>query len=600
MLNFEFLEILRTELAAECGIALTPEIPPFYPETPPQGMKGDIALNCFKMARFFKDKPENIALKVKTILSSRDEITFAESIKGFVNLEIKPEYLHRTVNSDIEKLIKSAEVPENEKKRIVVEYSAPNTNKPMHLGHVRNNTLGLAVTSLLKKTGHHVFSVNLINDRGIHICKSMIAYQRFGNGETPQSSKMKGDHLVGKYYVRFDQELKKQIEALKVENPVLRDSDDEELFPKTEVGTAAQEMLVKWENNDHETVSLWKKMNSWVIEGFHETYRRMGVSFDKIYLESDTYLLGKDIVAEGLRKGIFQKRDDGAVFIDLEKEGFGKKVLLRADGTSVYITQDLGTTVEKNKDFSPDSQIWIVGDEQIHHFKILFATLAKLGCKWAGNLFHLAYGMVTLPSGKMKSREGTVVDADDLFDQMFSLAKEACSERYGENPPADLDERCERIGMGALKFMLLKFNPKTTMLFDPGASLKFEGDTGPYVQYACTRVNSIEKKATAESIPLDSPADWSLLVEKLEKELTVKMFFYPRILGEAAEKLDASILVNYLLDLAKSFSRFYKEFSVLSAENDALRNARLKLCLNTRKILQDGLATLTIKVPEAM
>ena len=370
-----------------------------------------------------------------------------------------------------------------------------------------------------------MIEINLVNDRGIHICKSMIAYQRFGNGDTPEKSGIKGDHFVGNYYVKYNIALKEQIKELRAAKPELAGKSDDELFLEAEIGRAAQEMLRKWEAGDKDTVALWKLMNSWVIAGFNETYRRMGVEFKKTYLESETYLLGKDSVKKGLEQGIFTRREDGAVIADLGK--LGTKVLLRKDGTSVYITQDIGTTMLKYNDFHPDSLMWVVGDEQILHFQMLFSILKKMGNKWADNLYHMAYGMVNLPTGKMKSREGTVVDADDLFDEMHELAKKATLERVGEEIPADLEERSEIIGMGALKFMLLKFNPKTTMMFDPQASLKFEGDTGPYVQYACARINSISRKAADRGFAFDAKPDWPLLDSAEERSLAVCMARYP-------------------------------------------------------------------------
>ena len=458
----------------------------------------------------------------------------------------------------------------------------------------------MSVCKLLSRVGHDVVPVNLINDRGIHICKSMLAYQRFGNGDTPEKSGIKGDHFVGNYYVRYNIELKKQLEALRAAKPELAEKSDDELFLETEIGAAAQEMLRKWENSDPDTVALWKLMNSWVIAGFNETYARMGVEFRKTYLESQTYLLGKDNVRKGLEDGVFTRREDGAVIADLGK--LGTKVLLRKDGTSVYITQDIGTTLLKHREFEPDAMIWVVGDEQILHFQMLFSILKKMGHEWASDLHHLSYGMVNLPTGKMKSREGTVVDADDLFDEMHALARTAALERVpeGTEPPADLEDRSEIIGMGALKFMLLKFNPKTTMMFDPQASLKFEGDTGPYVQYVCARIHSIARKAAERGICVDSAADWSLTDSAEERSLAITAARYPEVLKAAAEKMDCSAVVNYLLELAKAFNRFYREKQVLNAENPAVIASRIALCFAVRDILEDGLATLTIGVPEAM
>ena len=562
-------------------------------------MKGDLTINCFKLARDLKMKPEVIAEKVNNFLSDDPDALEVQTIKAFVNFDLKPEAIHVPALSDPASVLASAVIPDQGRKKILVEYSAPNTNKPMHLGHLRNNTLGLAVTSILKKVGHEVISVNLINDRGIHICKSMLAYMLFGNGATPESSGKKGDHFVGDFYVLFDKEFKRQTAELKNANPQLKDKPDEELFLETEIGRTAQDMLLKWENGDPEVIALWGKMNSWVFAGFKETYGRMGVEFDRIYYESKTYLLGKDVVQKGLDTNVFQRRDDGSAYIDLDSEKLGVKTLLRSNGTSVYITQDLGATIRKFEDFSPDRQIWIVADEQSLHFRILFAILKRLGYAWAANLFHLSYGMVNLPSGKMKSREGTVVDADDLFDEMHALARKAAEERYGENLPDDIDHRCETIGLGAIKFMLLKFNPKTTMMFDPNASLRFEGDTGPYVQYACARIKSIIRKQDDVASSSEN-VSWNLLDKKEEKELSIRILFYPYALRESAEKLDPSILTNYLLELSKSFNRFYKSCSVNNAESPELRAARLKLCIAVMEILSDGLGTLSIDVPEAM
>ena len=569
------------------------------PEPCPEGMQGDITINCFRFARIFKSAPDAVAAAVEKILSGDPDVENAVRVKAFVNVTLKAFALFRDTLADTGKIFEEGFLPQEKRKRILIEFSAPNTNKPQHLGHVRNNTLGASVSALLARVGHDVVPVNLVNDRGIHICKSMLAYQRFGNGATPESTGIKGDHLVGDYYVKYNDLLKEQLSELRSKHPEWAEKSDEELFLETECGAAAQEMLRKWEAGDPEVVALWKKMNSWVFAGFDATYRRQGICFRKVYLESETYLLGKSTVAEGLEKGVFQKREDGAVIADLGK--LGTKVLLRSDGTSVYITQDIGTTMLKYREFAPDSMIWVVGDEQNLHFQMLFKILKAMGNDWADRLYHLSYGMVNLPTGKMKSREGTVVDADDLFDEMHRLAKEATLERVGEEIPEDLEERSEIIGMGALKFMLLKINPKTTMLFDPKASLKFEGDTGPYVQYVCARINSIARKAEERGILAGSgEADWSLLSSEEERSLAVCAAFYPETLKLAAEKLDCSALVNYLLNLAKAFNRFYREKQVLNAEDPAVAEARLALCCAVRDILSDGLKTLTIGIPQAM
>ena len=571
------------------------------PEKCPPNMSGDLTVNCFRFARVLRSSPDKIADAVCEYFNNHEDIESAEKIKAFVNITMKPQALYRDSLCELDKLFASAHAPKDDsKKRVLIEYSAPNTNKPQHLGHVRNNTLGMSLASLMSRTGYDVVQINLVNDRGIHICKSMIAYERFGDGVTPESTGIKGDHLVGDFYVKYNDALKEQLDELRKEKPELADENDDKLFLETEIGQATQKMLQDWENGDEKVLALWKKMNSWVFAGFDQTYERMGIKFDHTYLESETYLLGKDIVADGLARGVFQKREDGAVTIDLGK--MGTKVVLRPDGTSVYITQDIGTTLKKFSDYQPDKQVWVVGDEQILHFKMLFEIMKKLGYEWAEDLHHLAYGMVNLPSGKMKSREGTVVDADDLFDEMVTLAGDACRERYGDTVDAEeIAKRAEIIGMGALKFMLLKFNSKTTMMFDPQASVRFEGDTGPYVQYACARINSIERKAEERGLDYN-PANinWGLLSTEEEKTVAVNAFFYPKVLVQAAEKMDCSALVDYLLEMAKSFNRFYRECPVLAADSEELACARMALCHAVRAILTDGLNTLTIKVPEAM
>ncbi|MEI8246075.1 MAG: arginine--tRNA ligase [Lentisphaerota bacterium] len=599
MIEFKCIADLEAFLKSEFPQSEIPANWNIATEKCPADMTGDLTVNCFRFAKIFRAAPDKIAEMSADFLNRHADVEKAEKIKAFVNLTLKGHAVHRDSVARLSELLDSGRLPQDKRQRILIEFSAPNTNKPQHLGHVRNNTLGMSLASLLKRVGHDVIAINLVNDRGIHICKSMLAYQRFGNGVTPQSTGIKGDHLVGDFYVKFNGALKLELEALKKDKPELAGKDDEDLFLETEIGRATQKMLQDWEAGDPAVMALWKTMNSWVFEGFDVTYKRMGIKFDHTYLESQTYLLGKDLVAESLKKGVFTQRPDGAVVVDLGK--MGQKVVLRSDGTSVYITQDIGTTLKKYEDYKPDSQIWVVGDEQILHFNMLFAILKKMGYPWADNLFHLVYGMVNLPTGKMKSREGTVVDADDLFAEMVDLAKEAARERCGDEvSEEDIATRAEIIGMGALKFMLLKFNPKTTMTFDPQASVKFEGDTGPYVQYACARINSIERKSIERGIKCDDNPDWSLLTKEEEKSLSITAYFYPQALLEAAEKKDNSVLVEYLLDLAKAFNRFYRECPVLAADDENLRKSRLALCAGIRTILADGLNTLTIGVPEAM
>ncbi len=565
----------------------------------PSGMTGDITVNCFRFAKLCGN-PAACAAKVVEFLGHHADVVHAEAVKAFVNITLQPGALMRDTLAVPDQILAQGLLPEGERRKILIEYSAPNTNKPQHLGHVRNNTLGMSLASLLKRVGHQVTEINLVNDRGIHICKSMIAYQRFGNGVTPESSGIKGDHLVGDFYVRYNKELSSEIATLKTARPELSGKDDDALFLETELGAATQKMLRDWEAGDPEVRALWQKMNSWVFAGFAETYNRMGIHFDHTYLESQTYLLGKDTIAEGLARGVFKKRDDGAVIASLGK--LGDKVVLRSDGTSVYITQDIGTTLLKYRDYQPESMIWVVGDEQNLHFQMLFEIMRLLGYGWAENLHHLSYGMVNLPTGKMKSREGTVVDADDLFEEMVKMATASCREHAGEGvTEEELRTRGEIIGMGALKFMLLKFNAKTTMMFDPAASIRFEGDTGPYVQYACTRIRSILRKASARGIAFDAGSvNWNLLTTPEEKLLAVTAAGYPAVLQTAAERRDASGLVDYLLDLAKTFNAFYRECPVLAAPAPELAAARLAVSAAAGKILEDGLRTLTIGVPDAM
>ena len=594
-MNLKPIKDLTVFLASKYSVKS--DIFSIQPEICPPNITGELTVNCFRLAQVLKANPETIAQIVLEFLKSHIDVLSAEKVKAFVNFTLNTETLLKDTLANPKQILESAKVTEKTKRRYLVEYSAPNTNKPLHLGHLRNNTLGMSLASLLKRVGNDVAAVNLVNDRGIHICKSMLAYKRSGNDMTPESTGKKGDHLVGDFYVKFDTELRTELKALRDSNPELVEKSDEDLFALTEIGKEAQEILRKWEAGDTETIKRWKKMNEWVLEGFDKTYKRMGIKFDKVYLESETYKLGKDIVLKGEKDGIFKKREDGAIFADLKPFGLTEKVLLRSDNTSVYITQDIGTTLKKYEDFHPDYQIWVVGDEQIHHFKTLFALIKLLGFQWADNLYHLVYGMINLPSGKMKSREGTVVDADNLFDDMHELAKNATLERSEGNIPKDIETRSEIIAQGALKFMLLKFNPKTTILFNPQASIKFEGDTGPYVQYVCARINSILKKAP---IIRFEEVNWSLLGTKYEKELAVLASFYPDTLLSAAEKLDCSVVVTYLLNLAKAYNSFYRECPVLNAETEELKKARIALSSAIKDIISDGLKTLTIDIPEVM
>ncbi len=591
-MNYRFCR----DLAAHLSEVFAADCPPLEPELCPPEFTGDLTVNCFHLARRLRRNPMQIAGAAAEFLTTHPDVARAEAVKAFVNVTLEPQALFKEGIGDEAQLL-AAELPPAQRRRILVEFSAPNTNKPQHLGHVRNNTLGMALVSLLRRVGHTVIAVNLVNDRGVHICKSMTAYQRWGNGRTPESEGIKGDHFVGDYYVLFEQEFQRQVAALRESHPEWRERPAEDLFLETEIGRAAQDMLRAWEEGDPAVRALWETMNRWVMAGFEETYRRMGVEFDHIYFESETYSLGKRIVEQGLERGVFFRKPDGAVAIDLSAEKLGEKIVLRRDGTSVYVTQDIGTTVLKQRDYAPETQVWVVGDEQVYHFRVLFAILRRLGYPWAADLRHLAYGMVNLPSGKMKSREGTVVDADDLFDEMTGLARAATLERTGE-APEDLEQRAAVIGMAALKFMLLKVSPRTTIMFDPQASIRFEGDTGPYVLYAYARIASMLRKAPADAWQ-GAPA-WEALGAPEERELALRCAQYPAALRRTAEEMDPSRLANYLLELAKAFSRFYRACPVLSAPDPALRRTRLELSRRVRAILGDGLDALTLGRLESM
>lgn len=479
---------------------------------------------------------------------------------------------------------------------VMVEFSSPNTNKPLHLGHLRNNFLGDSLSKILKASGYDVVKTCLVNDRGIHICKSMLAYRELGNGETPESSGIKGDHLAGKYYVLFDIEYKKQIKAL-----VEQGLSEEEAAKKAPWILEAQQLLLLWENNDPETVALWQKMNNWVYEGFAETYKKIGVNFDKTYYESNTYLLGKDIIEEGLQKGVFFKKPDNSVWIDLTEEGLDEKLVLRGDGTSVYITQDLGTTELKNSDFSNDRYLWVVGNEQDYHFKVLFAILKRLGRTYADGCYHISYGMVDLPSGKMKSREGTVVDADDLVGQMVQTASDRTQE-LGKIDDFNSDEAKQlynQLALGALKYFLLKVDPKKRMLFNPEESIDFQGHTGPFIQYTYARIRSIMRKAEQAGIPAEVPGH-SYAMHQAERELVFALSQYPVKVLAAANEFAPSLISQYAFDLAKVYNQFYAEVSIFSDPDPEAVKLRVALSGAVAETIRKALGLLGIDVPERM
>lgn len=556
--------------------------------------EGQITIVVFPVVRFSKKSPEVTATELGEYLVEHiEEVTAFNVVKGFLNLTVADRYWLNLFNQDLLSP-EFGSVPANGKK-VMVEYSSPNTNKPLHLGHVRNNLLGYSVAELLKASGHEVYKVNLVNDRGIHICKSMLAWQKWGNGETPESSLMKGDHLVGKYYVIFDKEYKKEIEALKADGQT-----EEEAKKNAPLIKEAQKMLLDWENGDEAVMSLWKTMNGWVYDGFAVTYKTMGVDFDKYYYESNTYLLGKGTVEEGLEKGVFFKKPDGSVWIDLTSDGLDQKLVLRADGTSVYITQDLGTAQMKHDDFQMDDSLYVVGNEQDYHFKVLFLILGKLGKTWAKGLHHLSYGMVDLPSGKMKSREGTVVDADDLMSEMVETARQK-TEALGKVNDFSEEEKenlYKNIGLGALKYFLLKVEPKKRLLFDPAESIDFQGNTGPFIQYTHARIKSLLGKAGYD---LAKGGSENIALTDTEREMIMLLAKYPAELIAAAKVYSPASLANYLYEVAKLFNKFYHEVPpIVKEENEELKHHRLSISAVTAGILKSGMRILGITVPERM
>jgi arginyl-tRNA synthetase len=559
--------------------------------------EGDFTLVTFPYIKAAKATPEKTGELIgEMLLKTNPSITKFNVVKGFLNFSLSNDFWlteFKTISKDANYGIKPTK---SSGKQIMLEYSSPNTNKPLHLGHVRNNLLGYSVATINKTQGHDVIKVNLVNDRGIHICKSMLAWKLFGNGETPQSSGLKGDHLVGKYYVIFDKEYKKQIQSL-IENGVTKE-DAEKQAP---IMLQTQEMLLKWEASDKETIELWKMMNGWVYEGFAISYKKLGVDFDKMYYESNTYLLGKEIVQEGLAKNVFYKKENGSVCIDLTKDGLDEKVVLRSDGTSVYITQDLGTAIERFKEFPAINQmIYTVGNEQDYHFKVLFKILEKLGYNWAKECYHLSYGMVELPEGKMKSREGTVVDADDLMDGMIATAKETTEElgKVEGFTQEELENLYQTIGMGALKYFILKVDPKKKILFDPKESIDFNGHTGPFIQYTHARIKSILRKFEGKSQDIVI-ADTIILHDK-EKELIKLQYDFPKILEDSANTYNPAIVANYIYDLTKLFNQFYNECPVLKEENNTIKEFRIKLIDTTANIIKNGMLCLGIDVPDRM
>lgn len=555
--------------------------------------EGDFTVVVFPLLRVSKSSPEETGKVLGQYAVDHSEMLSGFNvIKGFLNLVVSQQYWISFLSSDLRSAKYGTTKAEDGAPSVMIEFSSPNTNKPLHLGHIRNNLLGHAVSNIMEASGNHVVKVNLVNDRGIHICKSMLAWQDNGNGETPGLSGMKGDHLVGKYYVQFDQTYKKQIEEQIDEGKSRKEAEAE-----APVLERAREMLRMWEAGDLEVKGLWEKMNRWVYVGFEETYRRLGVSFDKTYYESETYKLGKEIVLKGLEKGVLYKKEDGSVWANLEDEGLDHKLLLRADGTSVYMTQDVGTAHQRYNEYGFDSHIYVVGNEQNYHFQVLAIVLKKLGFPWADKLYHLSYGMVELPQGKMKSREGTVVDADDLMDEMESTAKQMSQElgKLEEYSEEERNQIYRQVGMGALKYFILKVDPKKNMTFDPRESVDFNGNTGPFIQYTYARIQSVMRKGAGTQ-----RIQGNMQLNEKEIFLIRMMFEYPEVINEASRTLNPSLIANFLYELAKEFNQFYHDFSILSAENQELVSQRLLLVEVIGQIIESGMELLGIEVPERM
>lgn len=560
--------------------------------------EGDITLVVFPFLRISKKSPEQTASEIGNFLQENvSEVEKFNVVKGFLNLVISPDYWISVLNAATGQPNFGRTEATADSKLVMVEYSSPNTNKPLHLGHIRNNLLGFSLSEILKANGNKVVKTNIVNDRGIHICKSMYAWKMWGDGQTPESTGIKGDHLVGDFYVKFDQEYKKEIAAL-----VAQGQTKEEAEQNAPAMLGARDLLLKWEARDPETVALWEMMNQWVYNGFDVTYKELGVDFDKIYYESETYLYGKNEVLRGLAEGIFYQKEDSSVWADLTADGLDHKLLLRSDGTSVYMTQDIGTAKERFQDYPIDKMVYVVGNEQNYHFQVLSILLDKLGFEFGKGLHHFSYGMVELPQGKMKSREGTVVDADDLIAEMVEVARKT-SEELGKldgYTPEQAAETYKMIALGALKYFILKVDPKKNMLFNPQESIDFNGNTGPFIQYTYARIRSVLRKAADRNIEIDRNIQPGLQLTDKELQLIKLVSQFPGAVKEAGEMYSPAVIANYVYELVKEFNQFYHEFPMLAEENADLRNFRLVLSETIGKVIKTGMKLLGIDVPERM
>lgn len=559
--------------------------------------EGDQTVMVFPFLKMSRKSPEVTATEIgEYLIANLPEISGFNVVKGFLNLSVDNRYWINRFNEALNEEQYGFVPVSDQSEMVMVEYSSPNTNKPLHLGHIRNNLLGYSLAAVMKANGYKVVKTNIVNDRGVHICKSMVAWQKFGNGETPERHGKKGDHLVGEYYVRFDQLYKSEVAAL-----VAAGKTEDQAKEEAPCMAETREMLIKWEANDPEVRTLWQTMNGWVYAGFDETYRTLGVDFDKIYYESDTYTIGRDEVLRGVKEGIFSQESDGSVWANLENEGLDRKILLRSDGTSVYITQDIGTAQLRYRDYPIDHMIYVVGNEQIYHFQVLSLLLDKLGYKWGRELFHFSYGMVELPNGRMKSREGTVVDADDLVAGMVEVAKSVSLElgKLEGYTEAEKENIYRIVALGALKYFILKVDPKKTMTFNPEESIDFNGNTGPFIQYTYARIQSILRKAGETGIEIPSRAETTTLNDK-ERLLLKTISLFPEVVKEAGKGHSPAVVANYVYDLVKEFNSFYHDHSILNEPDLKIRDFRLAVALTVGRIIKNGFSLLGIEVPERM
>ena len=600
-MQFNFLQsmniqnIIETKVKEGFLAIYNTEIPSVEFQATRKEFEGDITVVVFPMLRYKKGNPVQIGEDIGNyIVENVSEVAGYNVVKGFLNLVIQDTFYLNFFNSIYTDTSFGCTFPKKNEEAVLVEYSSPNTNKPLHLGHVRNNLLGYSVAEIIKASGKKVYKTQIINDRGIHICKSMLAWEKFGNGETPESTGLKGDKLVGNYYVKFDQEYKKEIAQL-----VASGLSEENAKKQAPLILQAQEMLLKWEAGDKQVLALWKEMNQWVYRGFDVTYKNLGVDFDQLYYESNTYLLGKDSIDEGLKSGVFFQKEDGSIWCDLSDEGLDEKLVLRSDGTAVYITQDIGTAIQRSKDM-PDvnGMVYTVGNEQDYHFKVLFLILKKLGYSWSKSLFHLSYGMVDLPSGKMKSREGTVVDADDLIVEMSTTAKEISDELGKLDGYTEQEKKAlyKTIGLGALKYFILKVDPKKRILFDPKSSVDFQGNTGPFIQYTYARIQSIIRKADFDY----SGSINTIELHEKEKELIKQLELFPEVIQQAAANFSPAIIANYTYDLVKEFNSFYQNVSILGEKEQDKKIIRVQLSKKVADTIKQAFLLLGIEVPERM